>query len=145
MQRLITKCDELVKNIYPKTVYQLRETLFDKLRAFDIKFEAGQSLFNNFAAFDFESICVKKSFLFDTETTTWVGKHEPISVSITSNLLQEPIFICDPDPHSLVSTFVTTLANLAKKSKLKMSLNLHEIGSTIKRKLEREMSAIKKR
>ena len=81
-----------LKKIYPKTVYKLRETLFDKLRAFDIKFAADQSLFNNFAVFDFESICVKNSSLIDTETTTWVGKHEPISVSKTSNLLQEPIF-----------------------------------------------------
>ena len=145
LQRHLPKCDELVKNIYPKTVYQLRETLFDKLRAFDIKFAADQSLFNNFAVFDFESICVKNSSLIDTETTTWVGKHEPISVSITSNLLQEPIFICDSDPHSLVSTFVTTLENLAEKSKLEMSLNFHEIGSAIKGKLDRVMSAINKR
>ena len=26
-QRILPKCDELFKNIYPKTVYQLRETL----------------------------------------------------------------------------------------------------------------------
>ena len=103
------------------------------------------SLFNNFAVFDFESICVENSSLIDTETTTWVGKHEPISVSITSNHFQEPIFNCDPDPHSLVSTFVTTLENLAEKSKLEMSLNYHESGSTIKRKLERVMSVINKR
>ena len=78
LKRHLPKCDELVKNIYPKTVYQLRETFVDKLRAFDIKFEADQSLFNNFAVFDFESICVKNSSLFDAETTNWVGKHEPI-------------------------------------------------------------------
>ena len=62
-----------------------------------------------------------------------------------SNLLQEPIFICDPDPHSLVSTYVTTLEILAELSKLETSLNFYEIGSTIKGKLERVMSAINKR
>ena len=47
--------------------------------------------------------------------------------------------------HSLVFSFVTTLENLAEKSKLEMSLNFHEIGSTIKGKLERLLSAINKR
>ena len=37
LQRHMPKCEELVRNIYPKSIYQLRETLFDKLRAFDIK------------------------------------------------------------------------------------------------------------
>ena len=37
IQRHMPKCEELVKNIYPKSVYQLRETLFDKLRAFNIE------------------------------------------------------------------------------------------------------------
>ena len=88
LQRHMPKCEELVRNIYPKSVYQLRENLFDKLRAFDIEVADGDTLFNNFAIFHFESICVKNSKLVDTETTTWVGKHEPISVSITSNLLK---------------------------------------------------------
>ena len=78
------KCEELGKNIYPTSVYQLRETLPDKLRAFDIEVADGYMFFNKFAVFDFESICVKNSKLVDTKTTTWVGKHEPISVSITS-------------------------------------------------------------
>ena len=98
LQCHMPKCEELVKNIYPKSVHQFWETLFDKLRAFDIEVVKGDMLFNNFAVFDFESICMKNCKLVDTETTTWVGKHEPISVSITSNLLEEPIFICDTEP-----------------------------------------------
>ena len=105
LQRHMPKCEELVKNIYPKSTYQLRETLFHKLRAFDIEVAEGDTLLNNFAVFEFESICVKNSKLVDTETTTWVGKHEPISVPITSHLLEEPLFICDTERHSLVSTF----------------------------------------
>ena len=142
LQRCMPKCDELVKNIYPKSVYQLRETLFDKLTAFDIKVADGDTLFNIFAVFDFESICVKNSKLFDTETTTCVGKHEPISVSITSNLLKEPIFICNTEPHSLVSAFVNSVESLADKNKLEMNLIFHDIATRIKKKLERVLSAI---
>ena len=58
LQRHKPKCEELVRNSYPKSIYQLRETLFDKLRAFDIDVVEGDTFFNNFAVFDFESICV---------------------------------------------------------------------------------------
>ena len=37
LDKHLTKCSELVKNMYPSNVYQLRETLFDKLNSFGIK------------------------------------------------------------------------------------------------------------
>ena len=37
LERHLVRCSERVKHIYPKNVYQLRETLFDKLDSFDIK------------------------------------------------------------------------------------------------------------
>ena len=58
--------------------------------------------------------------LLDTNTTTWIGKHEPISVSISSNLIQEPIFLCIKDPKTLILSFVEALEVLASKSKAKM-------------------------
>ena len=71
--------------------------------------------------FNFESICVKSSTIADTETTTWVDKQEPISGFITSNVLKEPIFICDTEPQSLVSSFVTSLETFAEKKNGKRS------------------------
>ena len=38
LQRQLVRCSEPVKHIYPKNVYQLRETLFDKLDSFDIQY-----------------------------------------------------------------------------------------------------------
>ena len=102
----------------------------------------GDTLFNNFAVFDFESICVKNSKVVDTETTFWVGKHEPISVSITSNLLEEPIFICDTEPQCLVSAFVNSVESLAEKKKLERNLKFPDIATRIKKKLERVLSAV---
>ena len=49
---LIT-CSERVKHIYPKNVYQLRETLFEKLDSFNISYREDQKLFKNLAVFDF--------------------------------------------------------------------------------------------
>ena len=136
------KCEELVKNNYSKSVYQLRETLCDKLRAFDIKLVEGDTLFNIFSVFDFKSIRAKDPELVDTEISNWVGKHEPISVSISSNLLKKPIFICDNEPHSLVSAFVNTVKSLAKKNELEMNLKFYNIATRIKVKLKCVLSTI---
>ena len=58
LEQHLTTWSERVKNVYPKNVYQIRETLFDKLDSFGIKYTSEQKLFENLAIFDFESICV---------------------------------------------------------------------------------------
>ena len=78
LERHLTTCSERVKNIYPRNVYQIRETLFDKLDSFGIKYTSQQKLFKSLAIFDFESICVQEESFKDTKTTTWIGKHVPI-------------------------------------------------------------------
>ena len=83
MERHSTTCSERVKNIYPRNVYQIGETLFDKLDSFGINYTSEQKLFQKLAIFDFESICVQEDTFRDTITTTWIGKHVPISVSIS--------------------------------------------------------------
>ena len=90
LERHLVECSERVKHIYPKNVYQLRETLFDKLDSFDVQITDDQKLFDNLAVFDLESICIPEEKFKDTETTTWIGKHVPISASISSNLITKP-------------------------------------------------------
>ena len=92
-------------------------------------------MFKNLAIFDFESICVKEESYKQTETTTWIGKHVPISVSIASNLTSEPIFFCNTNPHHLFSSFITALEGLAAQSKAQMKLNFFEVETAIKIKL----------
>ena len=70
-----------------------------------------------------------------TETTTWIGKHVPISVSISSNLIPEPIFFCNANPHHLISSFITALEELATQSKAQMKLSFIEVETAIKIKL----------
>ena len=135
LERHLNTCSERKKNVYPKTVYQVRETLFDKLDSFGIKYTSEQKLFKNLAKFDFESICVQDETFRNTNTTNWIGKHVPISVSISSNLVEEPIFICNSDPHHLVASFIGSLKNLASQSKAKMKNLFLDIETTIKIKL----------
>ena len=134
--RHVKSCKDRVQHIYPKSVYALRETLFDKLDAFGISYNDDQKLFKNLAIFDFESICVPTEELKDTNTTTWIGKHEPISVSISSNLIEEPVFLCDKDPKNLIVSFVEALEELANKSKTEMQTKFASIQEIINSRVE---------
>ena len=93
LERHLITCSQRVKHIYPKTLYQLRVTLFKKLDSFNIPYREGHKLFKNLAVFDFESNCVKEETYKGTETTKSIGKRVPISVSISSNLVPGPIFL----------------------------------------------------
>ena len=135
LERHLTTCSERVKNIYPKDVYQTQGTLFDKLDSFGIEYTNEQTLFKNLAIFDFESICVQEESFKDTDTTKWIGKYIPISVSISSNLVKEPIFLCNSDPHHLVAAFIGALENLALQIKAIMKNLFFDIEITINIKL----------
>ena len=60
LERHLATCSDRVKHIYPKNVYGLRETLFEKLDAFKTPNKKERKLFNNLAIIDFESICVQE-------------------------------------------------------------------------------------
>ena len=135
LERHLVTCSDRIEHIYAKNVYELRKTLFEKLDAFNIPYKNEQKLFRNLAIFDFESICVKEDSYKQTETTTWIGKHAPISVSISSNMIPEPIFLCNANPHQLISSFLTAFEGLATQSKAQMKLNFIEIETAIKMKL----------
>ena len=113
LERHLTTCSERVNSVYPKNVYQTQETLFDKLDSFRIEYTHEQTLFKNLTIIDFESIGVQEESFKDAHTTKWIGNHIPISVSISSNLLKEPIFLRNFDPHHLVTSFIGALENLA--------------------------------
>ena len=130
--RHVKTCKDRVQHIYSKSVYTLRETLFDKLDGFGISYNDNQKLFENFAIFDFESICVPSEQLKDTNTTTWMGKHEPISVSISANLIDEPVFLCDKDSKALIISFVEAIEDLENKSKTEMRKKFSSIEAIIR-------------
>ena len=49
--------------------------------------------------------------------------------------MEEPIFICNSDPHQLIASFIGALQNLASQSKAKMKNFFPDIETTIKIKL----------
>ena len=87
LERHLATCKEIVNHVFPKNVYQLQKTLFDKLHSFNILHSDDQKVFQSMVIFNFESICVQEDKFCDTDTTKWTGKHLPISVSVLFNLI----------------------------------------------------------
>ena len=69
---------------------------------FFIEYIKEKTLFQNVAILDFESFCIPSEELTPTKLVNWIGKHEPISVSISFNLLDKPIFLRVKDPQFLI-------------------------------------------
>ena len=116
LEQHLTTCSDRVKNVYPKNVYQIQETLFDKLDSFRIEYTNEQTLFRNLVIFELQSIFLQEESFKDTDTTKWIGKRIPISVSISSNLVKGPIFLCNSDPHHFVTSFIGALEYSALQS-----------------------------
>ena len=115
-----------------KTYIKPKKNLFEKLNSFRIEYTNEQTLFKNLAIFDFESICVREESFQGTDTTKWIGKYIPISAHISTNLVKEPVFLCNSDPHHLVTSFIGALGNLALQSKGIIKDLFFDIETTIK-------------
>ena len=99
----------------------------------------------NLAIFDFESICVPTEELKETQTTTWIRKHVPISVSISSNLIDEPIFLYNKDPQNLIIDFVSNLELLAEQSKLEMRKKFQDIEVAVNERMKKIFDQLNER
>ena len=53
----------------------------------------------------------------NTVTTSWIATHVPVLVSISSNLKDEPVFLCENDPNRHIISFVAQLETLIVKNK----------------------------
>ena len=91
---------EELKIVYPKNVYQIRLTFSGSLNSFGTKYTIEETMFRNIAKFDCDSTCVQQKSFKDTETKKRIGKHVPILVSISLNLVEQSIFnFFNSDPH----------------------------------------------
>ena len=69
----------------------------------------------------------------------------PISVSISSKLIAETIFLCNANPHHLILSFITAFEGLATQSKAHMKLNFNEVETAIKIKLRAMLEQLNQR
>ena len=81
--------------------------------------------------------CFPTEDLKETQTTTWIGKLVPILVYISSNLINEPIFLYNKDPQNLIIDFVSNLELLAEKNKLEMRTKLQDIDVSLNERMKK--------
>ena len=65
----------------------------------------------------FDSICVQEENLRDTDTTTWICNQVLIAVYISSNLIEQPIFLRNSNPIALVESIADVFDGLATQRK----------------------------
>ena len=127
-------CSESTQHKYPSGAYQLSDTIFDRLEEFNIIVPDELRLFPNLIVYDFESKTVHDSTVKNTELTSWIGKHVPISVSLCSNFNPDTLFICNEDPNQLIRDFVQNLVALSEKSASIMKEKLQTYISQLQEK-----------
>ena len=86
------------------------------------------------ANFDFESVYVKTEELEDMETTTWIEKRNPTSVSIPSNLLEDPFHFHEINTGDLVPFLIEMLETLATQSQAQRKMTSLQFEPKIRRK-----------
>lgn len=120
-------CTEKVRNIYPGKVYNLQQTIFEKLDDIGIYLDRDMRVSSNFAVFDFESYCAKEEAIQSTATTEYLGKHIPVSASVCDNFMStEPYFMHNHNPQQLVVDFLNYLEKL---SAVNAKLQLHRYSN----------------
>ena len=107
--------------------------------------QINRNSFFNLAVFDFESICIPEEKFKNTEMTTWIGKHDPISDSISSNLISEHIFLRNFNPRDSVELFQHAVEGWPTQSKTQMKMKFLEVETTIKSKLTRTLVSLNER
>ena len=146
LERRLTTCKKRVKTCFSREcVSSERNTLFEKVDYFDTPNTDCQKRFKNMVIFDLETICVQKDKFSDTETTTWICKHVPISVSISSDLSEQPKVLCSSNPRAFGESFVDDLNGLATQSKAQKKIKLLENETSVKGKLNQVFSPLNQR
>ena len=113
--------------------------MFEKLEGFNLPVYEDNKPFSDLAFLDFESMCVPTEEFKETQTTTWIGKHVLISVSIASNLINEPIFLHNKDQQNLIIDSVSNLEMLAEQSKLEMRKKFQDIEVAGNERLQKSL------
>ena len=135
LDRHLTTCSERVKNVYPRNVYQIRKTFFDKLDYFSIKYTSEPKTFQKISNIrPWINLCPRGKLQRHKYNNLDWGTYPDICINHL-NLVQEPTFFCKSDPHHLVSSFIRALENWASQSRAKMKNLFLDIKTTIKVKL----------
>ena len=96
---------------FPGKHHKEAPTIFDRLDEFGIAVPAQDRLFPWFAVYDFESVLIPCDE--QTAKTAWIRRHEPVSVSICSNVRRDPQCFINQDQTSLIKEMMEYLGEIS--------------------------------
>ena len=95
--------------------HKMSLSIFDRLEEFDIVVPEENRLYPWFIVYDFEAILAPITEEQPTPRLKWLRKHEPISVSVASNVpgFEEAKCFVNPDPKELIESMMTYMGSIA--------------------------------
>ena len=98
-------CANATEYEFPGGVHKMTPSMFDCLEEFDIMVLEKEYLYPWFLVYDFEAILSHATEQQATPWLKWLRKHEPVSVSIASNMAgsEEAKCFVNADPEGLIN------------------------------------------
>ncbi|KAJ8307836.1 hypothetical protein KUTeg_014619 [Tegillarca granosa] len=137
MKRHQRQCQGRTKHQFPGGYYGAKKSIFDKLDEQGIKVSLHDRLFPYFVVYDFEAMLVPVQEV-QCEKLTWTHRHDPVSVSVCSNVesFDKPRCFINPNVDELVGQMVGYMREIAHNCfgvmKEKLSKTFAEIDKLIR-------------
>ena len=85
LKRHYGSCYERTKYVFPGGFHKTDQTIFEKLEYLDIFVPSNERYYHNFSVWDMEAVLLKLEQNV-TDKLHWISRHEPISLTIASNI-----------------------------------------------------------
>ena len=133
IKRHLKTCSNLTKYELPGGMFKEQRTLFDELEEFGICVPQSEQIFPWFAVYDFESI-LQKIEERNSLKLQWDRKHQPISVSISSNVSKftETVCFVESDLDILLGKMMDHLMQISLKTQKKAEAKWSDALSKLK-------------
>ena len=108
-------CANATEYEFPGGFHKMSPSIFDRLEEFGTIVPFEERLYPWFIVYDFEAILSPVTEEHPTPRLKWLRKHEPISVSVASNVAgyEEAKCFVNSDPKGLVEDMMTYMATIA--------------------------------
>ena len=108
-------CANATEYEFPGGFHKMTPSIFDRLEEFDIVVPKKERLYPWFIVYDFEAILSHVTEQQSTPRLKWLRKHEPISVSVASNVVgsEEAKCFVNADQECLIEEMMTYMGSIA--------------------------------
>ena len=128
LKRHYSNCYDRTKYSFPGGFYSNSTTLFDKLKSLNIYVPLECQFYNKFIVWDMEAI-LPKSNINKSEKLTWISQHQPISVSIASNVenFKESECFVNTNADHLINQMMSYISEISLYNKEIMTEQYYEV------------------